>query len=143
MKLRSSKTPPSPSTPSRVSSPGLTKTMQLFINVQGVRLTALLDSSSTHNFVDLEAAARAGIVWTKQGGLHVAVANGDRVSSPGYCKGMHISIDGEGFLMDCYGLALGSYEMVLGVQWLEALRPLLWDFGKRTLAQHRNDAWVL
>jgi hypothetical protein len=36
------------------------KTMQLHIDINGVRLLALLDSSSTHNFIDLEAAARAG-----------------------------------------------------------------------------------
>jgi hypothetical protein len=34
--------------------------MQLHIDINGVRLLALLDSSLTHNFVDLEAAARAG-----------------------------------------------------------------------------------
>jgi hypothetical protein len=41
--------------------PRAAKTMQLFVDVHGVRLTALLDSGSTHNFVDLEATAQAGI----------------------------------------------------------------------------------
>jgi hypothetical protein len=117
--------------------------MQLVVDVRGVHLTTLLDSRSTHNFVDLEAATRAGITWTRQAGLHVAVANGDRVSSPGCCKNLRISVDGEGFYIDYYDLALGSYEMVLGVQWLESLGPMLWDFGKSTLTQQRNDTWVL
>jgi hypothetical protein len=30
-------------------------------------------------------------------------------------------IGGKMFSMDCYGLSLGSYDMVLGVQWLESL----------------------
>jgi hypothetical protein len=65
--------------------------------------------------MDLEAAARVGIVLTRQAGLHVAVANGDWVSSPGCCKNLRISIDSEGFHIDWYNLALGSYEMELRV----------------------------
>jgi hypothetical protein len=46
---------------------------------------------------------------------------------------MAISIDDEQFILDCCGLALGSYEMVLGVQWSESLGPMLWDFSRRML----------
>jgi hypothetical protein len=34
---------------------------------------------------------------------------------------MRIRIEGEPFVIDCYGLALGSFDMVLGIQWLESL----------------------
>jgi hypothetical protein len=44
----------------------------------------------------------------------------------------------EGFMIECYGLALGSYKMVLGVQWLEALGPILNDFGQRTLTRVKD-----
>jgi hypothetical protein len=65
----------------------------------------------------------------------VAVANGDRVSSPGCCKNLRISVDGEGFYIDCYGLALGSYEMVLGVSGLK-----LWDHCCGTSASVHSSA---
>jgi hypothetical protein len=51
------------------------------------------------------------------------VANGERVHSLGYCKDLPITIGDEPFTLDCFGLMLGSYEMVLGVQWLESLGP--------------------
>jgi hypothetical protein len=35
-----------------------------------------------------------------------------------------------------------SYEMVLGVHWLESLGPILWDFSRRILAFMRNGHWV-
>jgi hypothetical protein len=83
--------------------------------------------------VDVEAADRAGISLTGQAGLQVVVVNGNQLTSPGCCRQLPISIHSERFLIDFYGLALGSYDMVLGVQWLESLSPILWDFGRRTL----------
>jgi hypothetical protein len=91
------------------------RTMQVFVTIHGTVLRALLDSGSTHNFVDSEAAARAGIVFGTQAGLSVAVANGDHVSSSGCCNNLKIFIAGDEFIINCYGLALGSYDMVLGV----------------------------
>jgi predicted aspartyl protease len=53
------------------------RTMQVYVTVQGAVLRALLDSGSTHNFVDSEAAACIGIKFSSRGGFSVAVANGD------------------------------------------------------------------
>jgi hypothetical protein len=118
--------------------PSSGKTMQLHILVNGVVLTTLLDSGSTHNFVDTDAATRAGIQLRGASGLRVAVANGDRVHSPGCYKALRLTVAGtvagEPFDIDIYGLALGSFNGMLGVQWLESLGPVLWYFTKRTIA---------
>jgi hypothetical protein len=113
-------------------------TMQVYVTVQGAVLRALLDSGFTHNFVDSEAAARVGIKFSSKAGFSVAVANGDRVASSGSCSDLKINITGEPFIIACYGLSLGSYEMILGVQWLESLGPVLWDFTHRTLSFCRD-----
>jgi hypothetical protein len=52
-------------------------------------------------------------------------------------------IEDKAFTIDCYGLALGSFNMVLGVQWLECLGPILWDFSQRTLAFVRDGHHIL
>jgi hypothetical protein len=96
--------------------PRCTRTMQLPVMVHGVKLTALLDSGSTHNFVDTDAAARAGIKLQGRAGLRVAVVNGDRLTSSGSYLGLRIQIRDEPFEIDCYGLALVSFNMVLDVQ---------------------------
>jgi hypothetical protein len=105
------------------------RTMQLRVDINGACLLALLDSGSTHNFVDIEAATQVGIILSEHGGLRVADANGDRLTSPGCCRAMGFSIAGKEFSSDCYGLTLSSYEMVLGVHWLESLGLILWDFS--------------
>jgi hypothetical protein len=84
------------------------RTMQFFVTIYDTVLQALLDSGSTHNFVDSEAAARVRIVFSGHAGLSVAVANGDRVASTGSCTNLKIFIAGDAFTIDCYGLSLGS-----------------------------------
>jgi hypothetical protein len=46
---------------------------------------------------------------------------------------MALNITDEQFQLDCYGLALGSFDMVLIVQWLELVRSILWDFTRHTI----------
>jgi hypothetical protein len=111
--------------------------------VNGATLRALLDSGSTHNFVDTDVAARVEITLCGCAGLRVAVATGDRVSSPGCYHNLHLTVGGEPFDIDLYGIALGTYDMALGVQWLESLGPILWDFDRRTIAFVRNGHRVL
>jgi hypothetical protein len=108
--------------------------MQVLVIVNNAHLLALLYSGSTHNFVDSTAATCAGIQVTAQHGLRIAVANDHQVHSLGCCKYLQMVLGGEPFSINCYSLDLGSYDMVLGVQWLKSLGPILWDFGQCTLA---------
>jgi hypothetical protein len=108
------------------------RTMQLRVAVNGAYILALLDSESTHNLID----TRRWRGWASS-------SPGDRLTSPGYCRAMSFLVDGEAFNIDCYGLALGSFEMVLGVPWLESLGPVLWDFGHHTMAFVRDGHRVM
>jgi hypothetical protein len=114
--------------------------MQVYVVINDTKLRALLDSESTHNFVDSEAVSQTSIVFSVRHNLPMVVANGDHVESSGCCHILKISITGDGFVSDCYGLALGSYEMVLSVQWLASLGPILWDFEKQSMSFIRNGA---
>jgi hypothetical protein len=91
------------------------RTMQIYVFINDTKLQALLDSGSTHNFVDSEAASRAWIECAALGNLRVVVANGNHITSSGCCNNLKISIAEEDFFIDYYNLALGSYEMILGV----------------------------
>jgi hypothetical protein len=87
-------------------------------------------------------AARVGIVFSGHTGLSMAVAHGDHVKSSGCCTNLKIFIAGDAFTIDYYGLSIGSYDMVLGVQWLESLGPVLWDFKNCTLSFERHGRTV-
>ena len=106
--------------------------MKVRVSIAGISGIALLDSGSSHNFIDTALAQRAGIRLQPCPYLTVTVANGDRVASPGKAP-QNVSIDGKAFGVDLYALPLGEYDMVLGVQWLGTLGPILWDFARHTM----------
>jgi hypothetical protein len=93
--------------------PRSSTTMQVFVTIGATTLRALLDSESTHNFMGTVAAARAGINFQGGTSLRVAVVNDDRITSPRRCADLSIDIADKQFTITCYGLALGSFDMVL------------------------------
>jgi hypothetical protein len=119
------------------------RTMHVHVHIAGTLLVALLDTESTHNFINTDATTRAGLALLGSSGLRVTVANDDRVTSPDCCRDLSVSIGNEQFIIDYYGLSIGSYDMVLRVQLLESLGPVLWDFTSRTIAFVRNGHHVL
>jgi len=119
------------------------QTMKVHMCVGNAVAVALLDSGSSHNYIDVEMAQRAGIQLSARAGLSVAVANGDCITSPGRAMGQRVRIGGEALDIDLYALPLGKYDMVLGVQWLGTLGPILWDFAKHTIAFKRGAKRVL
>jgi hypothetical protein len=68
----------------------------------------------------------------------VTITNGDRLSCSGRCSDLAIDIADETFHITCYGMSLGSFDMVVVVKCLESLGPILWDFRRHTLVFVRD-----
>jgi hypothetical protein len=56
--------------------------MKVYVSVGDAVVVALLDSGSSHNFIDVDMARCAGVEIRPRAGLSVAVANGDMIMSP-------------------------------------------------------------
>ena len=110
------------------------QTMKVNGLANGQSVIILLDSWSTHNFVDSRLFKKFG--WqshpTKQ--FEVMIVNGGRVSSSGCNKDAQLSIRGYNCQIDLLSLPLGGYDVILGVQWLSSISHILWDFQLMTLA---------
>jgi hypothetical protein len=74
--------------------------MKVFASVGDVVAIALLETSSSHNFIDVNVARRAGLRLRERANISVAVANGDRVASTGKAIGQTVHIGGEAFVLD-------------------------------------------
>lgn len=113
-------------------------TMHLGVTLAGAPVRALVDSGSTHCFVNDTTAQRLGLVPLARPGLTVGVANGDRIACHGLCPDVPVQIDHKHFRINFYVIALSGYEVVLGCHWLRTLGPLLWDFDRLSLSFWRN-----
>ena len=108
--------------------------MQVYVMVGNVQCVALLDSGSTHTFINGDVARRVGIHFDPCPGAGVTVANGDRVACQGLARDVGIRIAEEVFSVDCYTIPLDRWDMVLGVNFLRTLGPILWDFDDLCMA---------
>ena len=87
------------------------------------------------------------------GPTKVYVANGGSLKCVAICKGLTWTLQGTKFVTDVLLLSLGSCDMVLGVQWLETLGEIKWDFkqlrmefmvqGKRHVLRGCSEATTL
>lgn len=117
-------------------------TMHLNAYIHGHRLLALLDSGSTHNFINASVMRRIGLV-TGNSAMRVTVANSNRVACLGMARNVAMCIGKEDFLITCFGIDLGGFDLVLGVDYLRTLGPILWDFEDLCLSFCRGDRPVL
>ncbi|KAK3148782.1 hypothetical protein QOZ80_3AG0208590 [Eleusine coracana subsp. coracana] len=72
-------------------------TLQLWTTILNNNLVSLVDSGSTHCFINTDTAHRLGLVLESHPNLTVGVANGDRVATDGVCKGVKVTLDKEVF----------------------------------------------
>lgn len=94
----------------------------------------LVDSGSTHNFLDLQTAKKLGCQMKSICLLQVVVPGGYKLSSHYECPNFSWSIQRHEFHSNVMILPLGGCEMVLGIQWLATLGDVLWDFKNLKMA---------
>ena len=99
--------------------------MLLPVSVHGHWLVALLDSGSMHNFINADLLRRLHLSTAPHPTMRVLVANGDRVPCEGVARDVALAIGTEEFTISCYGISLGGFDLILGVEFLRTLGPIL------------------
>lgn len=108
--------------------------MRLVGKIGMSKVVILVDTGSTHNFLDPSFAKKNNLEVTKYNRLRVRVANGDTMLADGGCEKVAVKMQGHSYEADFYLLPLGGCDVVLGVSWLSTLGPILWDFLKLTMS---------
>ena len=93
-------------------------------------LMILIDSGSTHSFLDEKVAKKLRCHLTGTQPLSVTVANGQKVLCKSACVGFCWQMQGESFEADLQLLKLGECDMVLGVDWIREVSPICFYFNK-------------
>ncbi|RVW25719.1 Transposon Ty3-I Gag-Pol polyprotein [Vitis vinifera] len=80
--------------------------------------------------MDPSVIQRAHLPSNPTEGLSIKVANGKQFVVRGVVQQYLYICQGNLYTIDFYILTLGGCDIVLGVQWLQTLGPILWDFSR-------------
>jgi hypothetical protein len=119
---------------SSVTDPSRRHTMQLIGECQGHMVIILLDSSSYHSFVSTSLAAKLSGMSLLPTQVLVHVADGGVVPCNQVFKSTQWSVQGHVFVTDFRVFPLQSYDIVLGMDWLEKFSPMKIHWSERWLS---------
>jgi len=88
----------------------------------------LIDSGSTHNFLNTTIVSKLQYQLTLIKPMTVQAANGDKMVCKSMCKGLRWKMQGISFQVDVFIIDLSNCEMVLGIQWLSLLGDILYNY---------------
>ncbi|CAN0876044.1 Transposon Ty3-I Gag-Pol polyprotein [Linum grandiflorum] len=109
------------------------ETMKLWGTMLGRTVRVMVDTGSTHNFIDERVARKMELVPETGTRFSVMVGNGEKVYSLGQCSNVGLFLPGVSFMAKYHLLLMGGYDVILGVSWLQSLGEILWDFGALTM----------
>ncbi|KAF5443243.1 hypothetical protein F2P56_035816, partial [Juglans regia] len=105
------------------------KTMRLYGHIGAASVLILVDTGSTHNFLDPSIVKKTKLQVNNELQLQVQVANGEMVETLGSCNEVVTKIQGARFKIPYFVLPLAGCDGVLGIQWLESLGSINWNFS--------------
>ena len=98
-----------------LGSPSLS-TMRVLGQIRGHWVVVLLDTGSSHNFLDDVLVKTLKLAVDSTRILEVKVANGDLIRIKGECKDLLLKMQGNDFIVNVHVLSLGGCDVVLGTQ---------------------------
>ena len=120
------------------------KTMRVQGKIKNQLISILIDTGSTHNFVDQEVVKKLRVRLKNIQSFMVTVANSDKLKAQQRCPSLTWEVQGIQLKADFLVIPLKGCDMVLGVQWLITLGPILWNFKKLTMQftwEHQHVIW--
>ncbi|KAI3756033.1 hypothetical protein L1987_55845 [Smallanthus sonchifolius] len=108
-------------------------TMEITGSMGTRKLHILIDSWSTHNFIDASLATKLQCALQTVTPMKVTVANGNQLDCSHKCTDFKWMMQGVWFSADVLLIPLENYDMVLGVQWFALLGDINWNFAKLTM----------
>ncbi|XP_051128354.1 uncharacterized protein LOC127249542 isoform X1 [Andrographis paniculata] len=104
------------------------RTMRLRGNLLGFRVTVLIDSGASHNFISQKLVLHAKLNVDTTQEFNVVLGDGRKVASTGVCSKLSIQIDGAEVQADCHVFSLCGVDIIFGVVWLRTLGKIQMDW---------------
>ncbi|XP_012702816.1 uncharacterized protein LOC101763062 isoform X2 [Setaria italica] len=112
-------------------------------SIQGLTVHILVDSGSSHTFISQELADKLSGVQPNCSAMNVQVANDNTLHCSSHLPNASWSINGYAFHGDMKTLSISSYDMILGLDWLEQFSPMKVHWKQRWIAIPYADPTVV
>ncbi|XP_061369249.1 uncharacterized protein LOC133312113 [Gastrolobium bilobum] len=93
----------------------------------------LVDSGSSHNFINRELATTLGIPMSHSKGKKVFMGNGEFLFCDKKCNMIQLTIQNHPFVIDFWVLDLQDLNAILGMTWLESLGGVTYDYMHQSM----------
>lgn len=110
------------------------KTMRWMGRIGAQWVTILIDTGSSHNFLDPAVLKKTKLPLNMEEKVKLRVANGEVIPSEGRCSGVKVKIQDTLFFLEAHVLVLAECNTVLRIQWFQEIGSILWDFQKLTMS---------
>lgn len=110
-----------------------TLSLSLLVNIKNAELRFLVDSGSTHSFLDSSLHSMLPDI-TDIKAVTVKVAGGGKLTCSQQVKQCQWSCQGQEFSHDFRLLSLGGYDGILGLDWLAKHSPMYIDWEQKWLS---------
>lgn len=137
-----------PETPGEISLNAMagnntSSTIRLQGKFKGRILNILIDSGSTHSFMDAAVIKQLGLIPEMDSALLVTVADGSTKMVDTICNGVHYEVQGQHFNTDLRPFHLGASDVILGVDWLKLHSPVTFDYNKCSITLDKDNKPLL
>lgn len=111
-------------------------TFRLYGELNHARITVLVDSGSTHNFLQPRIAQFLHLPVRPTQPLRVLVGNGSILNCDQLCPDTPLSLQGHHFSISFHLLPISGADAVLGIEWLKQLGPVVTDYTSLIMKFH-------
>ncbi|XP_019191750.1 PREDICTED: uncharacterized protein LOC109186281 [Ipomoea nil] len=118
-------------------------TIKLMGSIGKQAITILVDSGSTHSFLDPRVLNQMKIIPEKSSPLMVTVANWNTMVCDLKCDGLKWQVQNVVFERDFRVLKLGGCDMVLGMDWIDNFAPIPLHTRPPGISFHKDGRRVL
>ena len=97
------------------------QTLKLFVHIKNMKVTVLIDSGSTHNFIDSRVAKQLNIFIYHTASFQVSIPRNKTTLCHDKFHKVELSINNYKLKLPMYAMEIRGFDIGLGAQWLETL----------------------
>ena len=97
------------------------QTLKIKEHIKNNNSTVLIDSGSTHNFVNTSLAKIFNLFVCPVPNMKLMVEDGNKIDNVGKCHKVKLQMHEYNLESDFFAVPLGGVDVLLGIQWLQTL----------------------